>query len=89
MDTIRGKVTKVVDGDTFDMSVTYFGTNNTYKYGSSERIRISGFNSPELNTNQGQRDKSKLEEVLQYKEIRVYVETRDVYGRIVGRVEFI
>lgn len=89
MDTIRGKVTNVVDGDTFDMSVTHHGKNNDYKYNNPERVRISEIDTAELDTAQGQRDKTKLESKILNKEVRVYIDARDTHGRIVGRVELI
>jgi endonuclease YncB( thermonuclease family) len=89
MDTIRGKVTNVIDGDTFDMTVTHHGSNNKIKYNNSERIRISSIDAPELNTAQGKRDKIKLENKILNKEVRIYIEARDTYQRIVGKVELI
>ena len=89
MDTIRGTVTNVIDGDTFDMKVTHHGVNNQFEYNNSERIRISKIDAAELNTIQGLRDKVKLEKAILHKEIRVYVEARDMYHRVVGRVVFI
>lgn len=89
MDTIRGKVTNVVDGDTFDMTVTHHGKNNEYKYNNPERIRISGIDTPEIDTAQGKRDKTKLENIILNKEVRIYIDSRDTYGRIVGRVKLI
>jgi len=38
-DTIRGLVTNIVDGDTFDMKVTHVGKNNKYEYNDEERVR--------------------------------------------------
>lgn len=89
MDTIRGIVTNVVDGDTFDMSVTHHGKDNEYKYNNPERIRVSDIDTPEINTTQGKRDKAKLESIILNKEVRVYIEARDTYGRVVGNVKLI
>lgn len=89
MDTIRGKVTNVVDGDTFDMSVTHHGKDNEYEYNNPERIRVSGIDTPEINTTQGKRDKTKLESIILNKEVRVYIDARDTYGRVVGNVKLV
>lgn len=85
-DSIRGPVTNIVDGDTFDMKVTHTGKNNEYKYNDNERIRIAGINEPELQVPGGFRSKNLLEHKLLGKGVRCYVETRDTYGRIVAEV---
>jgi endonuclease YncB( thermonuclease family) len=85
-DTIRGPVLDVIDGDTFDISVTHTGKNNKYTYGDSERIRIVDINAPELNTPDGLRAKTNLKAKILGKEIRCHVHTRDSYQRLVGDV---
>jgi len=86
-DTIRGPVTNVVDGDTFDMKVTHVGKGNKEEYNNEERIRIADIDEPELNTPAGKRPKEKLEKKLKGKEVRCYVRARDSYGRIVAKVK--
>ena len=86
---VKGKVIKVIDGDTFDMTVTHVGKNNKYEYNDNERIRMSGFDAPELNTAQGQLDKEKLEKILLNMTVRVSINARDSYHRIVGSVEIV
>ncbi len=88
-DTIRGKVTDVIDGDTFDMKVTHTGKNNKEKYNDNERIRISGIDEPELNTPAGVRSKEKLEKKIKNREVRCHVKSRDVYGRVIADVNLI
>ena len=88
-DTIRGPVLDVIDGDTFDISVTHTGKNNKYEYGDTERIRIVDINAPELNTPAGVRAKTNLKSNISVKEIRCHVHTRDTYQRLVGNVEFV
>ena len=89
MDTIRGNVTKIIDGDTFDMNVTHTGKENEYDYNDDERIRIAGIDAPELNTSSGQRSKKDLENKLSNAEVRVYIKSRDNYSRIVGDVKIL
>jgi len=89
MDTIKGKVIAVIDGDTFDMTVTHVGKNNKYEYNNKERIRFSGFDAPELNTAKGQRDKDELEPIILNKIVRVHIDARDSYQRVVGSVEIV
>jgi len=85
-DTIRGPVTAVNDGDTFDMNVTYVGKENGNKYGDQERIRIASIDAPELNTMAGKRSKEALERRLSGKEVRCLVKARDTYHRVVADV---
>ncbi len=85
-DTIRGPVTNVIDGDTFDMKVTHIGKKNQTKYNGNERIRIADTNAPELSEPGGEQAKKTLETKLTGKEVRCYVQTRDTYGRIVAKV---
>ena len=88
-DTIRGPVTNVIDGDTFDMNVTHLGKKNTIKYNDDERIRIAGIDAPEINTEEGKKAKKKLEKKISGKEVRCTVQARDTYGRIVADIEVI
>jgi endonuclease YncB( thermonuclease family) len=88
-DTIRGPVTNVIDGDTFDMKVTHTGNSNQYEYNANERIRISNIDAAELGSFGGYRDKKKLETVILGKEVRCYVQSRDTFHRIVADVKII
>lgn len=89
-DILLGKVTNVVDGDTFNMQVMLvngFRLSNTSVYNSSERIRIADYDAPELGTLAGAIAKTNLEKVLLHKNVRCNVEARDTYGRVVATVE--
>jgi endonuclease YncB( thermonuclease family) len=85
-DTIKGPVTRVIDGDTFDMDVTHVGKNNKHKYKNSERIRIASIDAPELRSPGGRRSKDLLAKKLKGKKVRCSVQSRDTYGRIVADV---
>ncbi len=85
-DTIRGLVTKIIDGDTFDMDVTHVGTNNSNRYNQKERVRIANIDEPELRSAAGRRSKDRLERELRGKNVRCYVQSRDIYSRIVAEV---
>lgn len=89
MDSIRGSVVDVIDGDTFDMRVTHFGKHNQYEYKNVERVRIAEIDAPELNTLRGLRSKNILQQKLQGKEVRCYVQVRDEYGRVVAKVQIL
>lgn len=82
-DTVRGPVTEVIDGDTFDMKVTHIGKNNLNKYKNNERIRIAEIDAPELPSKSGQRAKTELEKAIGGKQVRCHVQARDNYGRLV------
>ena len=86
-DTIRGLVTNIVDGDTFDMKVTHVGKNNKYEYNDEERVRIADIDTPELRAPGGKRSKDLLERKLKGKEVRCYVQARDSYDRVVADVK--
>jgi len=88
-DTIRGPVTSIVDGDTFNIKVTHTGKENKEKYNNNERIRIAEIDAPELNTPAGRRSKEQLEKKLSGKEVRCYVQARDTYSRIVAKVKIL
>jgi len=40
LDIIKGIVTNIIDGNSFDMRVTYTNENNMHTYANNERIRI-------------------------------------------------
>lgn len=87
LDTVRGPVIHIIDGDTFDITVTYTGKNNKYDYNDQERIRIANIDEPELNTPSGQRSKDELEQKLKGREVRCYIHSRDEYKRLVSDVK--
>lgn len=88
-DVIQGPVTQVIDGDTFDMTVSRIGTNNKNKYNGTERIRIASIDAPELNTLAGKRSKDSLERKIKGKNVSCSVQARDTYGRIVADVRLV
>ena len=88
-DTIRGPVTRVVDGDTFEMKVTHIGKENTEEYNDSEIVRIAGIDAPELATAAGKKAKVQLDKELSGKTVRCQVRTRDTYGRVVAAIEIL
>jgi endonuclease YncB( thermonuclease family) len=85
-DLIQGPVTRIIDGDTFEMRVTPTGTNNRNQYNNTETIRIAGFNAPELPSRAGQRSKDALAQKLSGKTVHCTVQARDTYGRVVATV---
>ena len=85
-DTVRGPVTRVVDGDTFDIKVEFYGNHNKYQYDFEERIRIASIDAPELNTQAGRRSKEHLEQRLEGREVQCRVQARDEYRRLVAEV---
>ena len=88
-DIIRDPVTKVIDGDTFDMKVTHIGKKNSEEYGNSERIRLAGIDAPEINIEAGKKAKVALGNKLSGKEVRCIIQARDTHGRIVAEVEIL
>lgn len=88
-DTIKGPVTNIVDGDTFDMDVIPTDKENEHEYNDSERIRFSNISAHELDAEGGEEQKDALFNLLDGQTVRVTVAARDTYGRIVGTVEIV
>ena len=89
LDTIRGKVTSIIDGDTFKMTVSHTGKNNKFKYKDNETIRIEGIDKPEIDTDAGKKAKINLSNRISGREVRVYIKSRDPFGRVLGKYEII
>jgi len=62
----------IIDGDTFRIG--------------SERIRLRGIDTPELNEPRGPEARQRLEQLLQEDPIRIVPHSQDVYGRTVADV---
>ena len=88
-DIIAGTVTKVIDGDTFEMKIVYEDKSNKYKYNENEIIRLEGTNAPELNTPAGKIAKTNLTNKLFGASVKCVVKSRDTFGRIVADVTII
>lgn len=71
----RGKVKRVIDGDTFELR-------------SGERVRIAGLNAPELSEKDGQAAKRRLQEKMRRgTTVGLSVPLAKSYGRSVRRVK--
>lgn len=70
----RGKVKRVIDGDTFELR-------------SGERVRIAGVNAPELEERGGQQAKRRLQaKVHRGTEVGLSKPLAKSYGRVVRKV---
>lgn len=69
-----GRVTKVVDGDTFDI------LNNN----EVTRIRLFGIDAPERGQPFNRRARQFVDSLIAGKQLRVVVRDKDRYGRVVG-----
>lgn len=85
-DVLRGRVTRVIDGDTFDLGGVSASVTSGNRYNSSETIRIADIDAPELNTGAGKRSKQALENKVAGKSVTCVVKARDTYGRVVASV---
>ncbi len=85
-DIIWGDVTNIVDGDTFDVHVTHHSKDNKISYDNQERIRIAGIDTPEIPSASGLRAKHHLERHLLNKHVKLIIQARDVYRRLVCAV---
>ena len=85
-DVNYGTVTEVVDGDTFKVRVYFQVENNKTRYGSNETIRIADIDAPEIPSASGLEAKKKLENKIKSKNVRLEIQARDTYGRLVCKV---
>lgn len=70
---IRGRVSKILDGDTFTLS------------GTSRRIRVWGLDAPERNERGGSAATQTLQSLISGQSLDCVVRDMDRYGRIVGQ----
>lgn len=82
-DVLWGDVQKVIDGDTFIVRITHIGKLNNNQYNNQEKIRISGFNAPEIPSVGGYRAKQFLQRKISGKNVKMTVHARDAFGRLV------
>ncbi|MCQ1536095.1 thermonuclease family protein [Methanosarcina sp. KYL-1] len=73
---MRRKVTRVIDGDTFEVKT---------KIGDTNRVRITGYNAPELNERGGKRATKKLKDLIEGETVSLVPKARS-YGRVVADV---
>lgn len=81
MYTYFTKIDKVVDGDTVDVFID-LGFSVWHK----ERIRLSGIDTAEKNTEFGKATKKLLVDTLEGKTVKLEVSKPDKYGRYLGKV---
>jgi len=86
LDLVKGTVTNVVDGDTFDINVERIGNHNKYQYNNNERVRIENIDTPELPSSAGVRAKIDLERAVLGKYVKCDIKARDKFGRLVSHV---
>lgn len=81
MYTYFTKIDKVVDGDTVDVFID-LGFSVWHK----ERIRLSGIDTAEKNTEFGKATKQLLIDTIEGKLVRLEVSKPDKYGRYLGKI---
>jgi micrococcal nuclease len=74
---VMGKVIRIADGDTFTM---------VFENGFDVRVRLNGIDSPEKKQAFSNRAKQTLSELIYDKEVKVFYENKDRYGRVLGDV---
>lgn len=75
---IRGKVVRVLDGDTIDI----LQNNQAY------RIRLSGIDAPEKQQPFGQRSRQNLSKMIALKNVTALGDKQDRYGRLIGTIYY-
>lgn len=74
---VTGKVTRIADGDTFTM---------IFENGFEVRVRLLGIDSPERRQAFSNKAKQTLSDLIYNKEVKVYYESKDRYGRVLGDI---
>lgn len=77
-ETLKGKVVKVSDGDTF----TLLGADN-----QKIRVRLSAIDAPETGQPYSERSRRRLAEMIVDQDIEVLVESTDRYGRKIAKIK--
>lgn len=73
---MRRKVTRVIDGDTFEVKT---------KIGDTNRVRIAGYNAPEINEHGGKKAAKKLKYLIEGENVSLVPKARS-YGHVVADV---
>lgn len=83
MNIYNGHVIRVIDGDTFDALVE-LGFGVTQKF----RIRLYGINTPENNTNEGDKASFIVKKLIENKSVKlIEAKNKDKFGRALAKVK--
>jgi endonuclease YncB( thermonuclease family) len=88
-DTIRGHVTRIIDGSSFDIDVRYVGVNNQRKYGKVVRVRLANIDVSNLDAMAWLSRRSALAARLRGKEVRCFVHERDDGEQVIATVAIV
>ena len=77
------KVTKVIDGDTFEVSPNWKWNNET-----GSVVRANGYNTPEVGKPGYQAAKDKLTDLILNKQVDLQEAIKLTYGRLLCDVEY-
>ncbi|NIO17275.1 MAG: hypothetical protein GTN70_09835 [Deltaproteobacteria bacterium] len=81
-DFLIGNVVHVLDGDTFELTVTRVGKKNRNIYDEEEKIHINRLKPAEIVSLVGARPKPLLERMLMKREVMCLVNSREPGGKI-------
>ncbi len=81
-DFLIGNVIHVLDGDTFELTVTRVGRKNRHLYDEEEKIHINKLKPAEIVSLVGARPKPLLERMLMKREVMCLVNSREPGGKI-------
>lgn len=85
-DEILGMVTRIIDGDIFDIYIIHQSRYNRRTYNKRERVRITKSNF-QIKGSSLLSPQQKLERIIQGKSVQVIVKSRDYFGRLKGKVK--
>ena len=81
-DIIKGKVTRIINGETFELRVDALNYDNQGVYVSVERVLITDLHSPKLYQRHGFRIKKLLRKTIGGRVLRIEVLNRNNKGHL-------
>jgi len=88
-DFIIGKVTDVIDGETFRITVDRTGGKNRHGYKDQEKIHIKKIKLTDITWMTGVFTKSKIEKMFRGKKVLCLIRSRDQAGKIIADVQLV
>lgn len=88
-EVIRGQIIHIIDPQTYDMKVTHVGQTVTSHVKEQERIYAAEVDDAELSELIRTKKVVELKQKLVGKEVRCYILSRDLFGRLTARVKLL
>ncbi len=88
LDFIIGQVTNVIDGNTFVLKTTHYGTHNILYYKDHETVRIADTHVDSSFSATGIQQKQHLNQILLGRRVKCNIRYRDQYNVLIANVEY-